>query len=144
MVSTRCADERQRTNSFGILHADDLRDRSTHRSSHHVSGLDAGVVENRDGIVGHLLERIRPEGFVTLAGAAIVMSDHAVAPGENEPLKIPEVLVGSESLDHQHGWRRRTTEHVVVQTNAVGCDRVGHDATSHSCLGAKRTTPSHE
>ena len=71
-----------------------------------MGGVDSGVVEHGDRVVGHLGERVGPVGLVAATGAPIVEGEGAERPGEPEPLQVPEMLVGAEALDEQR--RRRT------------------------------------
>ena len=79
-----------------------------------------------DRVVGHLLERIVAERFVAAACATVVESDHPVLQREYVSLHVPQVLVGAETLNHQHRRRALPAEHLVVQAHSVGGACVGH------------------
>ena len=102
VVAARRARERQRAHPLGVLEREDLGDRPAHRRADDVGGLDAGVVEHGDGVVGHLLERVGAVRLVAATGAAVVEGDRAVAARQRQPLQVPAVLVGAEALDQQH------------------------------------------
>jgi hypothetical protein len=74
---------------------------AAHRRADDVSGVHSGVVENGHGVIGHLRECLGAEGFVASSRSAIVVGNDAIASREHVSLEIPEMLVGTESLDHQ-------------------------------------------
>ena len=101
MVPPRGAGQRERPCSFGVLDRHDLADRAAHRRSDDVGGLDAGVVEHGDRVVGHLLQRVRAVRLVAAPRPPVVERDRLVPGCGGESLQVPAVLVGAETLDEE-------------------------------------------
>ena len=66
-----------------------------------MSIVDSGMIEHGNRIGSHLFNRVRAKRLVASTGTAVVVGDHAVARGKNEPLHIPHVLICTKTLNHQ-------------------------------------------
>ena len=137
VVAARGAGEGERADPLGVLHGDDLADRSAHRRADDVRGLLAGVVEHGDRVVGHLLERVGPVRLVAAAGAPVVERDAAVPGSGGQALEVPAVLVGAETLDEQDRRAVGATGDAVVDAGAVGAADEGHQAPPTPVSGSQ-------
>ncbi len=64
---------------------------ATHGKAHHMGGIDAGVVEHVDCIVGHIRQRVAGWRHARSADAAVVENDRAEFRCEERQLPRPEV-----------------------------------------------------
>ncbi len=72
-----------------MTHGEHLADRSAHRQTDNVGGVDAQRVEDGHGVVGHVDQRVVTRGLVTAADAPVVERNGAVARREREALEGP-------------------------------------------------------
>ena len=160
--SGRRADAGQRAHPRRVLDGDRLRDHAAHRHADEVGGLQAEVVEQRDGVAGQVGHRVRRprttgrEGAHELvapdrrrdprrpAGVAVVVA-HDVEARARELLAERLVPPRHRAAQAHHEEQRLVVgvaEGLVAELDLVadrGAELVGRDGAAGSCLERART-----
>src|SRR5450631_1423937 len=126
VMATRGAREHEGADPFRMADGDDLGEDAAHRGAHHVRVVDPGVVEDGDGVVGHLLEGERMGSAGAAAHAPVVGGVAAEVATEREALQRPAPRVDTEALQHEQRGGVASPERLVRDGHAVAGRRDAH------------------
>jgi hypothetical protein len=74
--------------SLRVFHGDDLADRAAGGMAEEVRLLDAERIHETQHVLRHLAHRVAHDRPVALSAAAVVVHDHAIAPGQLRNLLV--------------------------------------------------------
>ena len=136
MIEVRCGDP------LGVLGSDLLADHAAHRDANEVGALDLEVLDQPDGVGGHVVEPVdggagqpeHPGGDVDPAAdlrgeadIAVVEADHVVAAHREQlaELVVPAEHLHAQAHDEQDRFGLRIAEVVVTELDALDDRRAG-------------------
>ena len=131
-ASVAGAAHHQRERALREHEAEVQRGEAAHRQADHVGLVDLEVIENGLDVLGGLGLRVALRVTRDIRGrvAAGVEGDRAVPPGEELHLRRPAMEIVGELVNEED--RRALPDLLVVQLDAVGSRRVGHQSITPS------------